>query len=303
MVLRGIVSQAGRNSNLARLLFELIGESPDIRLTQGLLQGEPQDSIIRDFAKKMGVSLSSVGRLIATESAFFATKGELDNMKELGVEKYQFVATLDRRTSEVCRSMDMKIIPMKDFQPGVTAPPLHCWCRSCTVPYVIENPYSLRAARDGEGNTTYIPGNMEYSDWKAVFVDKKIPLALYLRKTPGADIIKEKVLSGEISLTVNPEKQGRHDKSSPLYIPGRSYMLIPLEEIQDIVNQYAGTGARGESVIKRWNNKEIIEVPEFVGVNVNPQTKEKEKTNYLTIHYSKTGVHVVPAKPKKERDT
>ncbi len=142
-------------------------------LTQGLIRGDRQDDIVRRFAKRMGVSLSNAGRLIATESAFFAAKGELDNMKELGVEKYQFIATLDRRTSDICRSMDMKIIPMKDFQPGVTAPPLHCWCRSCTVPYMGENPDGLRAARDEKGKTAYVPGEMSYKDWKEVYVDKK----------------------------------------------------------------------------------------------------------------------------------
>lgn len=141
-------------------------------LTQGLIRGDPQDAIVRRFAKRMGVSLSNAGRLIATESAFFAAKGSLDSLKDLGVEKYQFVATLDRRTSDICRSMDMKIIPVKDFQPGVTAPPLHCWCRSCTVPYMGDNAEGLRAARDEEGKTTYIP-DMPYKDWKAVYVDKK----------------------------------------------------------------------------------------------------------------------------------
>lgn len=143
-------------------------------LTQGMIRGDRQDDIVRRFTRRMDVSLSNAGRLIATESAFFASKGELDNLKELGVKEYQFLATLDRRTSDVCRSMDMKVIPIKDYQPGVTAPPLHCWCRSCTVPYMGENEDGLRAARDDEGKTTYVHGEMSYADWKSVYVDKKM---------------------------------------------------------------------------------------------------------------------------------
>lgn len=143
----------------------------ETELTQGLIRGDPQDRIVKKLAERMGVSRSNAARLVATESAFFAAKGELDNMKELGVEKYQFLATLDRKTSDVCRSMDMKIFPLTDFQPGVTAPPLHCYCRSCTVPYMGDNADGLRAARDEEGKTTYIP-DMSYKDWKAVYVDK-----------------------------------------------------------------------------------------------------------------------------------
>lgn len=272
--------------------------SMETELTQGLIRGDPQDRIVKKLAERMGVSRSNAARLVATESAFFAAKGELDNMKELGVEKYQFLATLDRRTSDICRSMDMKIIPMKDFQPGVTAPPLHCWCRSCTVPYLGENPDGLRAARDENGKTTYVPGEMSYTDWKAVYVDKTISLALYQRKTLEADIIKEKVLSGEISLTVNEEKQGRHDKSSKLYISGRSYMLIPLDEIQDIVNQYAGTGDLKRGRDGEWNHKEEINLPYKVGVCVSLKIPHGIETNIITIHYSRTGVHVVPARPR-----
>ena len=124
---------------------------------------------------------------------------------------------------------------------------------------------------------------------------------MYLRKTPGADIIKERVLSGEISFAVNEEKQGRHDKDSRLYISGKSYMLISMGEIQDIVNRYAGTGIPSKYISGKWKNKEVIEVPKIVGININPDSKIKEETNRLTIHYSKTGVHVVPAKPRKRR--
>lgn len=265
-------------------------------LTQGLIRGDPQDAIVRRFAKRMGVSLSSAGRLIATESAFFAAKGSLDGLKYLGVEKYQFVATLDRRTSDICRSMDMKIIPVKDFQPGVTAPPLHCWCRSCIVPYMGDNAEGLRASRDEEGKTTYIP-DMAYKDWKAVYVEKTKTLADIGQRPPRHAIIEEKIASGEISLTVNQEKQARHDKNSPLYQEGRSYMLIPLNEIQDIVNQYAGTGFIPTDKRDEWKHKEVITLPYNVGVMVDEKTKKEVSTKRITIHYSKTGLHVVPTRP------
>lgn len=249
----------------------------------------------------MDTSLSSAGRLIATESAFFAAKGECDNMKELGVEKYQFVATLDSRTSDICRSMDMKVIPMKDFQPGVTAPPLHCWCRSCTVPYMEDIPKGFRAARDEKGYTTHVP-DMTYKDWKKVFVDKKVPIDLYQRNTPGADIIKEKALSGEINLNVNADKQGRHDKSSKLYREGKSYMTISMDEIQGIVNKYAGTGYIPMVEGGDWKNKESITLPREVGIIITGKSRKELPTNRITIHYSKTGVHVVPSMPVSKEE-
>lgn len=195
--------------------------SMETELTQGLIRGDPQDRIVKKLAERMGVSRSNAARLVATESAFFAAKGELDNMKELGVEKYQFLATLDRKTSDVCRSMDMKIFPLTDFQPGVTAPPLHCYCRSCTVPYMGENAEGLRAARDEKGKTTYVPGEMSYTDWKAVYVDKK--------KTPEAwqeqyiFNFKKKVLEQAVSAAAEQYAQAEDALDS---MPDKEYANI-----------------------------------------------------------------------------
>ena len=139
-------------------------------LVQGLVRGDAQLKIVQSFAKRMNTSLSNAGRLIATESAYFASLGEKDSMKELGVEQYEILATLDRRTSEICRSMDGKVFKMSEFKAGVTAPPLHPWCRSCTVPHIADLD-GLRAARDDDNKVYYVPGSMKYSEWKGKFVD------------------------------------------------------------------------------------------------------------------------------------
>lgn len=139
---------------------------------------------------------------------------------------------------------------------------------------------------------------MKYDDWKSVFVDKTISFELYKRKTPESAIIKEKALAGEIKLTVNENKQARHDKSSPLYQEGKSYMTISMDEIQDIVNKYAGTGELLYDEKDNWQNREVIKAKTPIGVSINQTTKKETGTNWITIHYSKTGVHVVPKFPK-----
>lgn len=141
-------------------------------LIQGLVRGDGQLKITQRMAKKMNTSLSNAGRLIATEGAYFASLGEYDSMKAIGVEQYDILATLDNRTSDICRSLDGKTFKMSEFKPGVTAPPFHPWCRSCTVPHM-EGLDGVRAARGGDGKTYYVPASMKYEDWKAVFVDKK----------------------------------------------------------------------------------------------------------------------------------
>jgi NAD+--asparagine ADP-ribosyltransferase len=108
-----------------------------------------------------------------TEEAFFSSAAQKDAFNELDVEKYEIVATLDSHTSEICRELDSKVFPMKEYQPGVTAPPFHVWCRSTTVPYFDDNFGSVgeRAARGEDGKTYYVPANMKYNDWMKSFVD------------------------------------------------------------------------------------------------------------------------------------
>lgn len=153
-----------------RLLNTLQGE-----LTRGLIRGEPYGKIAQRIAGCMGVARSAAARLVETEAAFFSSRGQLDAFRDLGVEQYEFVATLDSRTSETCREMDGKVLPLSEFKPGITAPPLHCHCRSTTCPYFDDEftEGETRAARDPEtGKTVHVDSRLTYENWKNIFVDK-----------------------------------------------------------------------------------------------------------------------------------
>lgn len=156
-------------TNKEKLISELHGE-----LTQNIMLGADPQKAIDSLAKKMNTSKQNAGRLIMTEEAYFSSAAQRDCFNELDVEQYEIVATLDSHTSDICRSLDGKHFPMKDFQAGVTAPPFHVYCRSTTVPYFDENFGDIgeRAARDEEtGKTYYVPDDMKYQDWKQTFVD------------------------------------------------------------------------------------------------------------------------------------
>lgn len=156
-------------ANKEKLISELHGE-----LTQNIMLGADPQKAIDSLAKKMNTSKQNAGRLIMTEEAYFSSAAQRDCFNDLDVEQYEIVATLDSHTSDICRSLDGKHFPMKDFQAGVTAPPFHVYCRSTTVPYFDENFGDIgeRAARDEEtGKTYYIPDDMNYQEWKETFVD------------------------------------------------------------------------------------------------------------------------------------
>lgn len=138
-------------------------------LTQSIIMGKAPDQAIAKIAKKFNTSKTRAGRLIMTESAFFASVSQKDCFNELGVEEYKVCATLDLRTSEICRDMDGKVFKMSDYEPGITAPPFHCWCRTTTIPYFEDN-VGERIARSSDGKSYYVPNNMTYREWYEKYV-------------------------------------------------------------------------------------------------------------------------------------
>lgn len=154
--------------NKNKLISEVHNE-----LSRNIMLGADPQKAIDSLAKKMNTSKNNAGRLVMTEEAYFSSAAQKDCFESLGVEQYEIVATLDSHTSDICRSLDGKHFPMKDYQPGVTTPPFHVYCRSTTVPYFDEQfDIGERAARDEEtGKTYYIPDDMNYQEWKETFVD------------------------------------------------------------------------------------------------------------------------------------
>ncbi|MDD6134070.1 MAG: minor capsid protein [Selenomonadaceae bacterium] len=104
-------------------------------MQNAVARGDKLDTAVKNIAKRMNAAKSAAARLVMTESAFISGKAQRDCFADLDVEEYEFVATLDRKTSETCRAHDGKVYKVKDYKPGTNAPPMHCWCRSCIVPY------------------------------------------------------------------------------------------------------------------------------------------------------------------------
>ena len=145
------------------------------QLTRTCVLGKAPDEAIKALTQYVDKDIKNkkyvAGRLVMTEQAYFHSVAQQKAFEELDVEEYEIVATLDSNTSEICQERDGKHFPMKDYQPGVTAPPFHVWCRSVTVPWFEDNYTGERAARDEDGNTYYVPDSMTYKDWKKSMVD------------------------------------------------------------------------------------------------------------------------------------
>ena len=141
-------------------------------LTQAIIRGKNPHQVTQAIAKRFDVSMGQAGRLVSTEAAFFASASNRDCYKDLGVERYEILATLDHRTSDVCQGLDGKVFKMSEYEVGVTAPPFHVWCRTTTVPFFGDE-FELgaeRAARGKDGRTYYVPADMKYEEWYKKYV-------------------------------------------------------------------------------------------------------------------------------------
>ena len=209
--------------------------------TQGLIRGDDPQKMIDQIAKRFQVAKHRAGNLVMTESAFFASAAQEDCLNDLGVEQYEIVATLDSRTSEICRSMDGKHFPMKEYQIGVTAPPFHNRCRSTTCPYFDDEltMEEMRAARGENGEYYTIPANMKYEDWEKAFVNggEKPAVAEFLLIKGLSDSAEDNVVAEYIQndLRKIPENH-------------RTLLEDYVTEIE-IVDGYAGSYNRDTKVI------------------------------------------------------
>lgn len=201
-------------SNKTQMINELHQQ-----LTRNIIQGKAPDQAIKSMQKYVqGAtqrSKSAAGRLVMTESAFISSAAQKDAFNDLGVEEYEIVATLDSHTSEICQEMDGQHFPMKDYEPGVTAPPFHPWCRSVTCPY-FDDEWSIgeRAARNSNGETYYVPSDMTYPQWKNKFVESepvegiRTPVEIEFDTSVGG----YKNISGGHNITSAGEKYGQEVK-------------------------------------------------------------------------------------------
>ena len=149
----------------------------DRALTQSLITGKYPDAAAQMLVDKLGAGKRQARRLVFTEAAAVSTLAEKDCYTDLGVGEYEILATLDSKTSEICRSMDGRHFPVSEMKPGVTAPPFHPNCRTDTCPYFddwAEFGSPSRAARDAaDQGYELVPAGMTYREWEKRFVREK----------------------------------------------------------------------------------------------------------------------------------
>ncbi|HCG74436.1 phage head morphogenesis protein [Staphylococcus caprae] len=252
-----------------------------------LLRGRHPNEYIKDFKKQTNTTTYNASRLLVTESARVQAESQkLTYLKDLGEDgEYKYVAKIDKKTSKICHSLNGKVFNVKDMIPGINAPPMHPWCRSTTVPHVGNWRDKFFTERKGKYQTENKESEKEKIQEKA--------------KKEMLDMIR----SGKIKLDINPEKQNRHLLGHKSYEEYKlknlkngkatpSFTLLTSDELNPLIIQKSGSGRLITDSKGKWKNKEIIDFGKIIGKDY---IEGKFKTTKVgTVHYSKTGTHIIP---------
>lgn len=174
---------------------KLLGQTLKQEMVTAVHRGESVEVISKRIAQRMNVASSNATRLVRTELNYVENRAALDSIRASGMDYYRFIATLDNRTTPICREHDGRIVSVEEASPGDNLPPLHPNCRS-TIAGSLYGPEDghkqegKRIARDEKGRNYYVPADMTYPEWEETYVVKaqKLPKNPHAGKAVLVDI-------------------------------------------------------------------------------------------------------------------
>lgn len=145
----------------------------EIVIPQSFSRGLNSKQLGDMIAKEMNTSKNRGRALARTEINYICNRADLDAYKAAEIEEYEYLATLDMRTSEICRSMDGTIHKVSQAQVGINFPPLHVNCRSTTVAHFSDQFVEERVARNEDGQTIRVPRKMTQEEYIRKYVPEE----------------------------------------------------------------------------------------------------------------------------------
>lgn len=113
--------------NKAQLINALKSE-----LTNGIIQGKSIYEVANTIDKRIDIGRSQTQRLVRTEYMHALNQGQIESYRQKGYKKLRWVATMDDKTSAICRKRNGKTFDIEDL-PDI---PAHPNCRCTLVPVI-----------------------------------------------------------------------------------------------------------------------------------------------------------------------
>lgn len=276
-------------------------------ISRGLSTSMSYFDIARNLQSRSNATINQSMNIVQTEGHRIQSVAALASGKKAAAKGASLIktwdSTLDKKTRPSHRKLDgqvreldedFEVDGMKADSPGHFGKPSEdCRCRCIVLIKPRWNVDGGFTKRDNETKELLEFKNVKnYDEFKKKYWD-------LVDKSGGSGIIKSEIEKGNIKLEINHEKQAKHIKGEPEYKEGKSYLTISEKEAQEIINQKSGTGIVVLDKNGKWKNKELINCDSQIGIDVDSNTGEETSTDKGTIHYSKTGTHLVPRKEEK----
>lgn len=234
------------------------------------------ERMLRD--RFQGVVKSNIHRLVVTEMGHAAEQATAKFYKDSDIDQYQYLATLETHTCEVCAHLDGRIFYVKDEKDGVNYPLIHPYCRCSTVPYMKGLPdIETRWYRDPITGKSKWTRNMSFNEWKQTAREQQ-------SEKEYADLV------GRFGVHGFPESAKEYNKLLYNKRTGRAlnaYVkvrergtvepVVTYQDYQDAMdrlnNEVVGTTASNGQVVKDFSDHLIDRI---FGVKEDPQKHRRE---------------------------
>ena len=138
--IKTVLDRPWSGSNFSQRIWsnaDKLAQTVKQEIVNGMIQGINLQTMTKRVSERFETAKKNdVERLLRTEVNYTLNQATLDGYKEAGIEKYEFSATLDSRTSQICSELNGEIFEIKKIAVGLNYPPMHPRCRSTTIPII-----------------------------------------------------------------------------------------------------------------------------------------------------------------------
>ena len=149
--IKAVLDRPWSGANFSERLWsntDKLAQTVKQEIVNGMIQGINLQTMTKRVSERFETAKKNdVERLLRTEVNYTLNQATLDGYKEAGIEKYEFSATLDSRTSQICSELHGEIFEIKKIAVGLNYPPMHPRCRSTTIP-IVDYESLVKQARD-----------------------------------------------------------------------------------------------------------------------------------------------------------
>ena len=166
--IKTVLDKPWSGANFSQRLWsntDKLAETVKQEIVNGMIQGINLKTMTKRVSEKFETAKKNdVERLLRTEVNYVLNQATLDGYKEAGIEKYEFSATLDSRTSQICSELHGNIFEIKNIAVGLNYPPMHPRCRSTTIP-IIDYESLIKQGREEIEKNNY---TLDENNWESI---------------------------------------------------------------------------------------------------------------------------------------